>query len=52
MSRASVDKARAEFDERKIVDRVMGTYAEVASSRGVYPELVSRWGGEGSVTPG
>jgi glycosyltransferase involved in cell wall biosynthesis len=45
MSRASVELARAEFDEREIVSRVMGAYADVASSKGLYPALVVRWGG-------
>jgi glycosyltransferase involved in cell wall biosynthesis len=45
MSRASVELARAEFDEREIVSRVMGAYAEVAARKGVYPALVERWGG-------
>jgi glycosyltransferase involved in cell wall biosynthesis len=44
MSRASVDRARAHFDERQIVKRVMGAYAEVAVRKGLYPELVGRWG--------
>jgi glycosyltransferase involved in cell wall biosynthesis len=44
MSRASVDRARAHFDERQIVTRVMGAYAEVASRKGLYPGLVERWG--------
>lgn len=45
MSHASVDRARALFDEREIVSRVMGAYADVASSKGLYPALVERWGG-------
>jgi glycosyltransferase involved in cell wall biosynthesis len=45
MSLASVELARAEFDEREIVSRVMGAYADVASSKGLYPALVERWGG-------
>lgn len=45
MSRASVDRARAQFDEREIVNRVMGAYAEVATRKGLYPALVERWGG-------
>lgn len=44
MSRASVERARAHFDERQIVDRVMGAYAEVARSKGRYESLVARWG--------
>ncbi len=46
MSRASVDRARVQFDERKIVNRVMGAYAEVAKRKGLYPSLVERWGGD------
>ncbi|MEX1124456.1 MAG: glycosyltransferase family 4 protein [Acidimicrobiia bacterium] len=45
MSRASVNRARALFDEREIVNRVMGTYAEVATRKDLYPALVERWGG-------
>ncbi|MEX2250749.1 MAG: glycosyltransferase family 4 protein [Acidimicrobiia bacterium] len=45
MSSASVDRARARFDEREIVNRVMGAYAEVAKRKGLYPALVERWGG-------
>jgi len=45
MSQASVDRARANFDEREIVARVMRAYADVALRKGRYPELVSRWGG-------
>jgi glycosyltransferase involved in cell wall biosynthesis len=45
MSRASVELARARFDEREIVNRVMGAYADVAARKGVYPALVERWGG-------
>jgi len=45
MSRASVELARAQFDERKIVNRVMGAYADVAARKGVFPALVERWGG-------
>jgi glycosyltransferase involved in cell wall biosynthesis len=44
MSRASVDRARAHFDERQIVDRVMGAYADVARRKGRYESLVARWG--------
>jgi glycosyltransferase involved in cell wall biosynthesis len=44
MSRASVVRARAEFDERVVVEKVMRAYAEIARSRGLYPALVSRWG--------
>lgn len=44
-SRASVDRARIHFDEREIVNRVMRSYAEVANRKGIYPELVERWGG-------
>jgi glycosyltransferase involved in cell wall biosynthesis len=47
MSRASVDRARAQFDERQIVDRVMGAYADVARRKGRYESLVARWGGGG-----
>lgn len=43
MSRASVDRARVHFDERQIVKRVMGAYAEVARRKGLYPKLVERW---------
>jgi glycosyltransferase involved in cell wall biosynthesis len=43
-SRASVDRARIHFDEREIVNRVMRSYAEVATRKGIYPELVERWG--------
>ncbi len=45
MSRSSVERAQALFDERDIVNRVMGAYAEVASRKGLYPALVERWGG-------
>jgi glycosyltransferase involved in cell wall biosynthesis len=45
MSRASVARARAQFDERDIVVHVMGSYAEVAARKGTYPALVERWGG-------
>jgi glycosyltransferase involved in cell wall biosynthesis len=45
MSRASAERARAQFDEREIVNRVMGAYADVAARKGVYPALVERWGG-------
>ncbi len=45
MSRSSVERAHALFDERDIVNRVMGSYAEVASRKGVFPALVERWGG-------
>ena len=45
MSQASVQRARAQFDEREVVDRVMGAYAKVAARKGVYPALVERWGG-------
>ncbi len=45
MSQASVERARAQFDEREIVNRVMGAYAEVATRKRVYPALVERWGG-------
>jgi glycosyltransferase involved in cell wall biosynthesis len=45
MSRASVDRARAHFDERQIVNRVMGAYAEVAQRKGLHESLVERWGG-------
>jgi glycosyltransferase involved in cell wall biosynthesis len=44
MSRASVELAQAEFDEREIVSLVMGTYADVASRKGLYTALVERWG--------
>jgi glycosyltransferase involved in cell wall biosynthesis len=47
MSRASVDRARANFDERQIVDRVMGAYADVARRKGRYESLVARWGDNG-----
>jgi glycosyltransferase involved in cell wall biosynthesis len=52
MSLASVDRARVHFDERQVVEKVMGAYADVAAAKGRYPELVARWGGSGSVTPG
>jgi tellurite resistance protein len=39
-----VERARAHFDERQVVDRVMGTCAEVARSKGRYESLVARWG--------
>lgn len=45
MSQASVERARAHFDEREIVNKVMGAYADVASRKRVYPALVERWGG-------
>jgi glycosyltransferase involved in cell wall biosynthesis len=45
MSLASVARARAQFDERDIVVHVMGSYAEVAARKGIYPALVERWGG-------
>jgi glycosyltransferase involved in cell wall biosynthesis len=45
MSRSSQERARALFDERDIVDRVMGAYAEAAGRKGLYPALVERWGG-------
>jgi glycosyltransferase involved in cell wall biosynthesis len=45
MSRASVELARARFDEREIVNRVMGAYADVAARKGFYPALIERWGG-------
>lgn len=45
-SRASVERARIHFDEREIVNRVMRSYAEVATRKGIYPELVERWGGD------
>jgi glycosyltransferase involved in cell wall biosynthesis len=45
MSRSSVERAHALFDERDIVNRVMGAYAEVAGRKGLYPALVERWGG-------
>ncbi len=45
MSRSSVERARSLFDERDIVNRVMGAYAEVAGRKKIYPELVERWGG-------
>ena len=45
MSRASVDRARLNFDEREIVKRVMGAYADVARRKDMYPKLVERWGG-------
>lgn len=44
MSKASIELARANFDERVIVRKVMGAYAEVAAAKGLYPELVARWG--------
>ena len=44
MSQASVDRARVQFDERDIVNRVMGAYADVAKRKGLYPSLVERWG--------
>jgi glycosyltransferase involved in cell wall biosynthesis len=44
MSRASVERAHAHFDEREIVNRVMGAYAAVAQRKGLYPALVERWG--------
>jgi glycosyltransferase involved in cell wall biosynthesis len=34
-SRASVDRARIHFDEREIVNRVMRSYAEVATRKGI-----------------
>ena len=52
MSRASVDRARDNFDERQIVNRVMGAYADIAAAKGLYPDLVARWGSAGSITPG
>jgi len=45
MAAASVERARDHFDERQIVIRVMGSYAEVAERKGLYPALVERWGG-------
>jgi glycosyltransferase involved in cell wall biosynthesis len=45
MSQSSVERAHVLFDERDIVNRVMGSYAEVASRKGIYPALVERWGG-------
>jgi glycosyltransferase involved in cell wall biosynthesis len=45
MSRSSQERARALFDERDIVNRVMGAYAEAASRKSLYPALVERWGG-------
>ncbi|MGH8915719.1 MAG: glycosyltransferase, partial [Acidimicrobiia bacterium] len=45
MSSASVERAHAHFDEREIVRRVMGAYAEVAARKSSYPALVERWGG-------
>jgi len=47
MSQRSVERARADFDEREIVRRVMSSYADVAERKGLYPQLVSRWGGRG-----
>jgi len=44
MSRASVELARAEFDEREIVKRVMGAYADVAARKRIHPALVESWG--------
>lgn len=44
MSAASVQRAKDHFDERKVVEIVMGSYAEVARRKGLYPELVERWG--------
>jgi glycosyltransferase involved in cell wall biosynthesis len=44
MSLASVERARANFDEQEVVRRVMGAYADVAGRKGLYPELVERWG--------
>jgi glycosyltransferase involved in cell wall biosynthesis len=52
MSLASVDRARGHFDERTVVEKVMGAYADIAATQGRYPELVARWGGDGSLTPG
>ncbi|HLF61330.1 MAG TPA: glycosyltransferase family 4 protein [Acidimicrobiia bacterium] len=46
MSQASTDRAHLLFDEREIVNRVMGTYAEVAKRKGLFPALVERWGGD------
>jgi glycosyltransferase involved in cell wall biosynthesis len=45
MSQSSAERARALFDERDIVNRVMGSYAEVASRKRIFPALVERWGG-------
>lgn len=45
MSEASIELAQANFDERVIVRKVMGTYAEVAAAKGLLPELVARWTG-------
>jgi glycosyltransferase involved in cell wall biosynthesis len=46
MARESVSRAAARFDERLVVDKVMGAYADVAAARGLHPALVSRWGGK------
>jgi glycosyltransferase involved in cell wall biosynthesis len=46
MARESVSRAAARFDERLVVDKVMGAYAAVAAARGLHPALVSRWGGK------
>ena len=46
MAQASVDRARALFDERDIVKRVMGAYARVAVAKGRYPSLVASWGSD------
>jgi glycosyltransferase involved in cell wall biosynthesis len=46
MAEASVDRARALFDERDIVKRVMAAYARVAAAKGRYPSLVASWGSD------
>lgn len=46
MAQASVDRARALFDERDIVKRVMGAYARVAVAKRRYPSLVASWGSD------
>lgn len=45
MGAASVERARANFDEREIVVRVMTGYAEVAQRKASYPALIARWAG-------
>jgi glycosyltransferase involved in cell wall biosynthesis len=44
MSDASVERARLHFDEREVVTKVMGVYADVARRKGLLPALVARWG--------
>ncbi len=45
MAAASIDRARVNFDERQVVVKVMGAYAEAARRKGRYPSLIARWGG-------